>query len=116
MGGMSNVTDLALRDGLPRKLTADQCVALVRELVAEGGRVTFRPHAFQRMEEREITSAQVMQVLRRGEITEGPEYSVNFQNWKFRMEANTAGESVSVVAVIEIQTLMGVAIAIITVI
>lgn len=116
MGGMTTVTDLMMRGGLPRKLTAEECRNWVRELVAEGGRVTFRPHAFQRMEERDISNAQVMQVLQRGEVTEGPEYSTTYQNWKFRMEANTAGEHVSVVAAIEIQTLMGQSIAVITVI
>lgn len=113
---MTNVTDLTMRGGLPRKLTREECLAWVRELMGEGGRLIFAEHALERMEQRDVSFAQVNQVLRRGEITEGPTYSTRYENWQFRMEALTAGDHVSVVAAIEIQNLMGETIVAITVI
>lgn len=113
---MTNITSLLMRGGLPRQLSAEECRRWVDELLGEGGRVTYARHTMERMEERDITNKQVMEVLRRGEITQGPTYSTEYQNWKFRMEANTAGENIAVVAAIEIQSLMGETVVVITVI
>ena len=66
------------------------------------------------MEERDITSAQIFQVLRRGEITEDPAYSAKYQNWEFLMTANTAGDEISVKGAIEIEQLMGQVVVVIT--
>lgn len=113
---MSDLSDIATRNGLPRKLTEDELIELVRELVTEGGRVTFRKHALERMEQRDVTTAQVLQVLRRGELIAGPKWSETNGNWEFTMRADTAGEEVTVGAAIEVEQLMGQVIAVITVI
>lgn len=86
----------------------------VRELVAEGGRVSFREHAYERMEERDISTAQVLEVLRRGEAVEEPVYSKNDQNWECLLVADTAGEEIRVKAAIEIERLMGQVVVVIT--
>ena len=101
-------------NGLPRRLSAAECVALVRELVEEGGRVVHRPHALQRMEERDITMAQVFAVLRRGDLVEGPTWDRNYSNWKFGMEGLSAGEMISVRAAIDVERLMGKVVLVLT--
>lgn len=111
---MTNVTDISQRNGLPRTLTREQCLDYVREIVAEGGRITFRNHAFERMEERDISNAQVMQVLRRGDIIDGPTWSTRYSNWEFMMQADAAGEVVNVKAALEVEQLMGRVVAVIT--
>jgi hypothetical protein len=114
-GAVTEISDIAMRDGLPRRLSREGCLAWVRELVAEGGRITFSEHAFERMEERDITTAQVFQVLRRGEIIDGPTYSTKYQNWEFLIQAEAGGEEVTVKAAIEIESLMGQVVVVVTV-
>lgn len=111
---MTNVAEISTRNGLPRVLSRDQCRELVNEIVAEGGRVTYRKHAFERMEERDISNAQVMQVLRRGEIIDGPTWSTRYGNWEFMMQADTSGEIINVKAALEVEQLMGRVVAVIT--
>lgn len=111
---MAEVSEFSLRNGLPRSLNPDSCREIVRELVAEGGRVTFRTHAFNRMDERDISSAQVMQVLRRGEIVEGPSWSARYGNWEFMMQADASGDLVNVKSALEVEQLMGRVVVVIT--
>lgn len=114
-GAVTEISDIASRDGLPRRLSREDCLVWMRELVAEGGRVTFSEHAFERMEERDITTAQVFQVLRRGDIIDGPTYSTKHQNWEFLIQADAGGEEVTVKAAIEIESLMGQVVVVVTV-
>lgn len=111
---MTTVSDIAMRDGLPRKLDRKEWVAWVRELVAEGGRVVFRDHAYDRLEKREISNAQIFEVLRRGEAVEDPVYSTKYQNWECLLVADAAGEEIHVKAAIEIERLMGQVVVVIT--
>lgn len=100
---MTGVTDIHHHDnGLPRQLDVPQLLALVEELLDSGGRLVFRDHAYVRMEERDITTSQIMQVLRRGEVTQGPTWSAEYRNWTFTMSADTAGERVTVAAAIDV--------------
>ncbi len=112
----SNVTSLHLHpNGLPRQLDEKSCLDLVRELHAQGGRVTASQHAYDRMDEREITMKQVLRVLERGELVEGPAWCDDHDNWKFAMRADTAGQLVKVVATIYVDPLMGQSIEVLTV-
>lgn len=114
MGSVTKVTDIATRHGLPRTLSGEDCVVKVRELVAEGGRVVFRQHAFDRMEERDISNAQVFHVLRRGNLIEGPAWSAKYGNWEFLLSADTAGEVINVKAALEVEQLMGQVVVVVT--
>lgn len=58
--------------------------------------------------------AQVLNVLKRGEISKGPEWSKSYGNWVFSMRADTAGQVVTVVAAIDLD-IMGQAIVVVTV-
>ena len=42
-------------NGLPRTLSAEDAQEQVRELAGEGGRIAWKQHAYDRLEEREIT-------------------------------------------------------------
>lgn len=112
---MTSIADIGSRNGLPRQLSREKCREWVKELYEQGGRITYRDHAFEKMEGRDITDAQVRQVLKRGDIIDGPTWSTKYDNWEFLMKADTAGDEVRVKAAIEIEQLMGEVIAVITV-
>jgi hypothetical protein len=67
------------------------------------------------MEERDITTTQIYQVLRRGEIVDGPTFSAKYQNWEFLIQADAGGEEVTIKAAIEIESLMGQVVVVVTV-
>ena len=58
--------------GRRKALTAEQAVALVRQL-AKDGSYRFTEHALDRMHERHITATQVISVLKRGDLISGPD-------------------------------------------
>src|SRR5690242_2337072 len=113
---MNTVVPFNHNNGLPRQLTADRCVEWVRELVFEGGKVQFTNHAYDRMEQRDVSATQVFRVLRRGELVVGPTWSAEYENWMFTMKADTAGQAVSVGATIEVDPVFGVGVLVLTVI
>ena len=80
---------------LPTTLTADDAKSLIAEIVAQGGRVAFTRHAYDRMEQRHITEPQVYSALKTGCVVGKPEWS-SFQNWKVTMKGVAIGESVTV--------------------
>lgn len=110
---MGDIVDMGDRMGLPRTLTVEELVALVHDLVGQGGRLVATQHAYDRMEERDISMRQVRHVLLRGDVTRGPVWT-DRQNWSFTMQADTAGQLVNVGAAIDMD-LMGRAVIVITV-
>lgn len=114
---MSNVTPLRPSECEPTcryGYTSAQALELFAELVSDSSRILPTQHAYQRMDEREVTMSQVLQVLRRGRRTEEPRLS-EWTTWSVSIRADTAGQDVSVVAVID-QDSMGNMIAVVTVI
>jgi len=111
--GVDNIVPINSRMGLPRTLTPDELVVLIRELLDQGGRIVVREHAYVRMEQRDISMRQVRHVLLRGEVIRGPTWST-YQNWTFTMQADTAGQLVTVGAALDID-LMGQTVIVITV-
>jgi predicted NAD/FAD-dependent oxidoreductase len=110
---MADVVPFPSRGGLPASLTAEELVVLIRDLLGQGGRMVAREHAYDRMEERDINMRQVRHVLLRGEVIRGPEWSKH-QNWAFTMQADTAGQLVTVGGAIDVD-LLGQAVIVITV-
>ena len=86
---------------------------LVRQLVEEGGRLVVKEHCYDRMEERDISMAQIRQVLLRGEVTRGPTWT-EFRNWGFTMRADAAGQLVTVGGAIDVD-LLGQSVLVLTV-
>lgn len=103
-------------NGLPRQLTADQLVDLVRELIGAGARVRYSRHAVERMQVRGVTDLQALRVLQRGEVTAGPQWDRDRGNWRFSMRSLSAGDDITVGASIDVETLMGMVVVVITVI
>lgn len=87
------------RGGTPKALTAEQAVALVRQL-AKDGSYRFTEHALDRMHERHITATQVISVLKRGDLISGPERSEQ-GTWKIQLSDIAAGERITVTAAID---------------
>lgn len=112
---MTEVADIdSHRNGLPRRLDEAKLREMVEELLSQGGRLVYALHMLERMEERDITTAQVIQVLRRGQLLEGPTWSSDHESWKFKMQADTAGETVTVVASLCVKPLDGQVVFVIT--
>lgn len=81
-------------------MTAQQFTATVRELAAVSGNVVILRHAAQRMHERDIALAQVLEVLRHGRVSEGPALDIH-GNWKATMSRSVAGQKTTVAVAIE---------------
>lgn len=101
-------------NGLPRILLRDAAVVLMRELLAEGGRLVWAIHSQARMEERDISATQVLNVLQRGHIVDDPVWNANHQNWEFGMQEISAGELIMVRVAIDVERLMGQVVLVIT--
>ena len=101
-------------NGLPRTLSAEDAQEQVRELAGEGGRIAWKQHAYDRLEEREITATQVINVLKRGKVVEAPQWDVNYQNWKFGVQEISAGELLTVRVALDVERLMGKVVLVIT--
>lgn len=63
-------------------LRADEAERIVRERAAATSKVVFGIHAFERVEERSITQADAMTILRQGRIEGIPELAANGLDWK----------------------------------
>lgn len=94
--------------------TSDHVVQVFQDLASDGDRVFPVPHAYQRMELREVTFSQVLRILRRGNLVEGPTLT-DERLWRLRYRGDSAGQDISVVVDID-QDQMGDMIAVVTVI
>ncbi|HKT30695.1 DUF4258 domain-containing protein [Dyella sp.] len=109
---MNNV--IPLHPVLPRTLSRDEAKALVREVLEDSARLIWTGHVQERMDERHVTDMQVLQVLRRGQVTQDPVFGDD-RNWEIRMEADTAGDRVRVGAAVDVDK-MGFMVLVITVV
>ncbi|MGN6480281.1 DUF4258 domain-containing protein [Luteibacter sp.] len=109
---MSNV--VPMRPQLPKTLTRDEAAALVLGILDDGGKIIWSEHAEQRMDERDVTVRQVIQVLRRGNVTAAPVFTVD-RDWKITMEAITAGDNLRVVVAVDVDR-MGFMMLVVTVV
>jgi hypothetical protein len=101
------------RGGTPKTLSAEQAVVLVRHL-AKGGNYRFTEHALDRMHERHITAAQVISVLKRGDLIAGPERAAQ-GTWEIQLSDIAADERVTVTAVIDSEGIRQVVLVVIVV-
>lgn len=94
--------------------TAQEAHAIVVGLADDDARVLPTQHAYERMEEREVTIPQMLRILRRGDFAE-PGILSEDRMWKFKFRGLTAGDEVSVVVLLD-QDQMGSLIVVVTVI
>jgi hypothetical protein len=81
-------------------MNAAAFLARVRALSALSENVVFTSHARTRMRQRRISDLQVLEVLRRGTVAEGPALDI-YGNWKATLRKAVAGEIVHVAAALE---------------
>ena len=86
-------------------MTRPAALGRIRALSADTANVVLGPEAPRRMRQRRITWADVIKVLQRGSITEGPALDQK-GCWRCRMERFAAGETVRVVVSICDDTLV----------
>jgi hypothetical protein len=79
---------------------ANQVESEIRKIVKESSQdVVFLDHALMRMQEREIVSKQVFNVLKNGELKDSPTWDTEkSKGWKCAFVRVTAGVKVTVVA------------------
>lgn len=83
----------------PRQLPRPTALAMIQRLFAEDQYVVV-PKAIENVSDREFSMTQVMTVLEKGEINEGP-WKDEHGNWRCRMKKRCAGRLVRVVVAIE---------------
>lgn len=81
--------------------TKQQLEQLVHALARDSARVVFTGHCLLRMEEREISTVEVLSCLRRGVIVRGPAYSMEHQSFEFRMSERAPRNDLCVVAAVK---------------
>lgn len=113
-GSMGDIVALRQRPRLPDTLSREGAEKYVRDVLEDSAHIVWSNHAYVRMRERDISDSQVLQVLKRGLVIANPQWSEE-RNWKFTMEADTAGEIVRVVLALDVDK-MGLLILVITVI
>ncbi len=78
----------------------NRVIPLIRFLAEDSSNVYFSDHAMTRMEERGITTLDVISCLRNGLVTERPHTDVH-GNWRCTLQHNISGDRVNVVAAID---------------
>lgn len=78
----------------------DAALKRIRELAHDSRNVVFTGHARQKMVQRGITSAQVLETLRKGTVEESAHLNTH-RNWQVRLRHRCAGDEVTVAAALE---------------
>lgn len=82
-------------------LRQNELVRLVKETAADSANVFFSQHVQQRLVERDISTIEVIECLRHGNIVEGPAQSPR-GSWTFKVSRFCSGQSISVAGALEI--------------
>lgn len=80
---------------LPFELKSTKARELLLEIIADSSRVAFSKHAYERMDERQITDIQIFCCLRYGHIVEGPYIDIK-GCWAMKLEQVSAGDVIRV--------------------
>jgi len=75
------------------KMTDARAKQLLARIADDSNNIIFTRHAMARMKQRKITPKQVINCLKRGEITESP-YLDQYGCWKITLERHVAGERI----------------------
>lgn len=86
---------------LPFPLSKKKAREIIREISEKSERVFYSRHARSRMIEREISMPDVMDCLRRGQITGGP-YRAPGGDWRFTVSWFRAGSPLQIVGAIDV--------------
>lgn len=97
MGAMPEKKDKIV----PLRLDAATMQRKVRELAANSGNVFITNHARERMAERDVTRAQVIDCLLAGVVIDGPPFKNLHGSWQCTLHKYNAGNEVNVVVVLE---------------
>lgn len=95
MNKMKNVIDIKTYE-----LTASDAKKKIAAICENNERLKITTHTEQRMIERKITRTQILRCLINGRIIEGPYRDIR-GNWKVTIESFSAGEPITVAAVID---------------
>ena len=85
----------------PEPLGWRRAQKIIRKISQNSIDVPLTYHAWDQMELREITMAQILRVLRTGTIYDGPMFNTNYDDWECNMKGTDAGEIIGVMVGIE---------------
>jgi len=92
-----------MSDVIPLKIamTAKRAEALIKQLAQDSKNIRFTTHANERMEERDISLADVVRVLCQGSIEGHPEEGLKSGEWKCKMVRHARGNrEIGVISII----------------
>lgn len=72
-------------------LREDEAMRVIRERVGDGSSVIFGDHAFDRVEERSITTQDTLRILREGSVIGAPTRCDNGKDWKVLVQLRMPG-------------------------
>ena len=85
---------------IPLKLTAPAAEMLIRDIAKDSAKVKLTSHARKRMRERRVSMTQVLDVLRRGKVCEGPGRNVH-GDWEVAIRWRYAGDTIKLAVAID---------------
>jgi hypothetical protein len=85
------------------QLSIERAIQLIRKAAQDTSRIGWSEHARKRMRKRRITTKQVLDVLDKGKIIEGPARGTT-GDWECTLERFTAGDNIIVVVAIEMDS------------
>jgi len=92
-------------DPLTLPLTEQTALSILRDIAGDTRRLILTHHAKERMVQRKATLTDVIRVIKRGRITEGPAQAAN-GSWELKMEGVSAGTHLQVVVAIDFKELI----------
>lgn len=84
----------------PLTLAESSALRFIRDAAKESGRVFFTDHARKRMYQRHITRTQILECLRKGNISEPPHRDIK-GDWKCNVTWFHAGDEITATVVIK---------------
>jgi len=85
----------------PPPWTKDQLEDLVHVLARDSSKVIFTVHCLERMQQRGVSTIEVLRCVSRGSITKGPTYSAKHGSYEFRMSEPHPRDIVCVVVAVK---------------
>ena len=71
---------------------------IIKDIAERTEKVIITDHVRARMKQRRITTAQVLDCLRRGLVREEPVFNDRYGSWEIKLEVITSGDIVNVIA------------------
>lgn len=90
-----------MADPIPLRMNDATALKLLRDIASDSSRVIFTHHALQRMQQRKVSTTQVLACLQRGIVAEPVALDLH-GNWKLTVTHRAAGAELDVAVAIDV--------------